>query len=124
MSLAMHYMGYGPGPGPWAALMGPIWFLLWFVVIGAVVFFLFGRGRRGRWMRGGPWGPGGPGRPWGPGGPGHPWGPSAGGPDGEGTQPAESSEVALERARAILHERYAKGEISTEEYRERIDNLV
>jgi uncharacterized membrane protein len=39
-------------------------------------------------------------------------------------KPADSPELALERARAILHERYARGEISTEEYRERIDNLV
>lgn len=118
------------GPGPWA-MAGPIWLLFWFLAIGAIVFFFFGRGRRGRWMRGGPWGPGGPrpGGPWGPGGPGHPggpWGPPEGpeGPDGEGTKPAESPEIALDRARAILHERYAKGEISTEEYRERIDNLV
>ncbi len=126
LSLAALYMGpYGPGggPGPWA-LAGPIWLLLWFFAIGAVVFLFFGRARRGRWMRGGPWGPGGPRRPWGPGGPGHPWGGPPDGPDGEGVKPADSPELALERARAILHERYARGEISTEEYRERIDNLV
>ncbi|MFZ0215995.1 MAG: SHOCT domain-containing protein [Candidatus Dormiibacterota bacterium] len=32
-------------------------------------------------------------------------------------------EEAVGRARAILHERYARGEISTEEYRERMDQL-
>lgn len=122
LSLAALYPGYYGGggmmgPGPWA-LVGPLWFLIWFLVIGALVFFFVGRGRRGRWMRGGPWGPGGPGRPGGP------WGPPPEGPDGEPVKPQEAPEVALDRARAILHERYAKGEISTEEYRERIDNLV
>ena len=52
------------------------------------------------------------------------WGPPHEGPDGEPMKPPEPPEMALERARAILHERYAKGDISTEEYRERIDNLV
>ncbi len=123
LSLAALYPGgYGPGgwgggPGPFA-LIGPLWFLMWFLVIGALVFFFVGRGRRGRWMRGGPWGPGGPG------GPGGPWGHHPEGPDGEPGKPPEAPEMALDRARAILHERYAKGEISTEEYRERIDNLV
>ena len=122
LSLAALYPGdYGPGgfdgPGPWA-LVGPLWFLMWFLVIGALIFFFVGRGRRGRWMRGGPWGPGGVGRPGGP------WGPPHEGPDGEPMDPQGPPEMALDRARAILHERYAKGEISTEEYRERIDNLV
>lgn len=110
------HMGWGGGGGPWM-LLGPLWFLFWVVVIGAAIFWAV-RARR-RWMHhpGGP-GPGGPGGPgfWG----GRPWGPPVG-PDG---QPVEPPELALERARAILHERYAKGEISTEEYRERIDNLV
>ena len=30
---------------------------------------------------------------------------------------------SVERSRAILHDRYARGEIATEEYRERIDQL-
>lgn len=102
------------GPGPWA-LLGPLWFLFWILLIGGLCLFFFVR--RGRWMRHG-WGPGGPGRPGGP------WGPPPAGPGGEPVRPAEPPELALDRARAILHERYARGEISTEEYRERIDNLV
>ena len=113
-------IGYpgGFGFGPWA-LAGPLWLFFWIFLIGACLF-LFGRGRRGGWTRRGPWGPGGPGRPWGS------WGPPAEGPEGEPLKPGagEPPELALDRARAILHERYAKGEISTEEYRERIDNLV
>ncbi|MBO0745818.1 MAG: hypothetical protein J2P43_12420, partial [Candidatus Dormibacteraeota bacterium] len=100
LSLAALYPGYYGGggmmgPGPWA-LVGPLWFLIWFLVIGALVFFFVGRGRRGRWMRGGPWGPGRPGGP---------WGPPPEGPDGEPVKPQEAPEVALDRARAILHER-------------------
>ncbi len=115
-------VGYpgGFGFGPWV-LAGPLWLFFWFFLIGACLFMV-GRARRGGWMRRGGWGPG----PWGPGGPGAPggpWGPQAG-PDGEPDKPGEPPEHALDRARAILHERYAKGEISTEEYRERIDNLV
>lgn len=108
------------GPGPWA-LAGPLWLLFWVFLIGALVL-VFARGRRGRWGKRGHWGPWGPG---GPGGPRGPWGPPTEiGPDGQPVEPPAPPEVALERARAILHERYAKGEISTEEYRERIDNLV
>lgn len=123
LSLAATYMGYpvggGPGPGAWA-LVGPLWLLLWFFVIAGVIFFCVGRGRRAWWTRGGPWGTGGPGRPGGP------WGPPPEGPEAQPSQPSpgEPPEAALDRARAILHERYARGEISTEEYRERIDNLV
>ncbi|MGH7911513.1 MAG: hypothetical protein ACREQM_20650, partial [Candidatus Dormibacteraceae bacterium] len=93
---------------------------IWFFVVGAVIFFVCGRARRRRWWKGGPGGPGGADGPGGPFGPGGRWGAQVG-PDG---QPVVPPELALERARAILHERYAKGEISTEEYRERIDNLV
>lgn len=101
-----HPVFAGPGPGPWA-LLGPVWFLFWVLLIGGICFLVF-RGRRGWGARGG-WAPGGP--------------PPIG-PDGQPLRPPEPPELALERARAILHERYARGEISTEEYRERIDNLV
>ncbi|MGH7922207.1 MAG: SHOCT domain-containing protein [Candidatus Dormibacteraceae bacterium] len=36
-------------------------------------------------------------------------------------QPA--GEASVQHARAILHERYARGDISTEEYRERMEQL-
>ncbi|MGH7911351.1 MAG: SHOCT domain-containing protein [Candidatus Dormibacteraceae bacterium] len=40
-----------------------------------------------------------------------------------GPRPDEAPGESLERARAILHQRYARGEISTEDYRERVDQL-
>lgn len=33
-------------------------------------------------------------------------------------------DASLERARAILAERYARGELTTEQYREQLDHLV
>ena len=36
---------------------------------------------------------------------------------------APADEAGIQHARAILHERYARGEISTEEYRERMEQL-
>ena len=38
--------------------------------------------------------------------------------------PRGSASVGSDRARAILAERYARGEMTTEEYRERLDPLV
>ena len=38
--------------------------------------------------------------------------------------PRGSSPTGEDRARAILAERYARGELTTEEYRERLDHLV
>ena len=38
--------------------------------------------------------------------------------------PRGSASFGSDRARAILAERYARGELTTEEYRERLDHLV
>ena len=40
-----------------------------------------------------------------------------------GGGPSESTPDPLDRAREILAERYARGELTTEEYRERVDQL-
>lgn len=83
-----------PGPhGFW--FIGPIFGLLWFGLILALVIVLARRGRRG-----GPWG-------WGPGHGHGPWG----------------SMQAVRSAETVLAERYAQGDIDEKEYRARLEVL-
>jgi putative membrane protein len=89
---------YGPGgPGGWWVVF-PI---LWFALVVTVIVLVSRRWRRGAW---GPY-PGGPGG-WGPGG----WGPGA--------------SRGSDSARAVLAERFARGEIDEREYRARLEVLL
>lgn len=84
------------GGGPWAAGFGWVFFLvpiLWILVI-ALIVFLFTRSRRRAWANVGPDGSYGP-----------PW--MRGGPSAEAT----------------LSERFAKGDIDETEYRARLEVL-
>ncbi|CAN7167319.1 SHOCT domain-containing protein [Arthrobacter sp. LjRoot14] len=89
--------GYGPDMG-WMWLWGVL-MLVGVALLVLVAVRLFSGGGRGGFTGGGfnPQGPPGPGGPW----------PGAGGP-GQGRS----------RARQILDERFAKGELTADEYRE------
>ncbi|HEX4215573.1 MAG TPA: SHOCT domain-containing protein [Candidatus Dormibacteraeota bacterium] len=103
---ALLLAGWGGGPGwgwPVGWLFGVGWLVFWVLVILACGGFIF-RARRWGW-RGPAWsGQQG-------------WHDQATRPDDPGVRDD------LEPARKIVRERYARGEISTEEYRERLDNL-
>ena len=89
--------GHWHGPGWWA----PLFFLGWVLIIWLVVGFI---ARRFWWGRCG--GPGYYRGPWGQAGPGGPSGP--GGHERHGAS-----------AESVLAERYAKGEVDEEEFRQR-----
>jgi putative membrane protein len=89
--------GWGSGPGPW--IVFPI---LWFLLVVTVVVLVSRRWRRG------PWGP------WYAGGPGGPGAPADWRPPHQRTG----------SARAVLAERFARGEIDEQEYRARLEVLL
>lgn len=95
----------GPAWGwPVGMIFGVGWLLFWVLVVLACGTFIF---RAGRW-----------------GWRGQAWSGRQGWQD-PSARPEDPMPVRgdLEPARKIVRERYARGEISTEEYRERLDNL-